>query len=271
MRFTKMQACGNDFIVINAFENELENPGAFAEAMCDRHYGIGADGVLLVGPSDKADVRMRIINADGGEVNMCGNGVRCAAKFAYDHGMCGADALLVETGAGVLSISLVIENGECVGASVDMGIPDTDPARYPLLAPTNKVEVRVRDRALNFFCVNTGVPHAVTFDLYPDDRELKELGSAIEHDPLFPKRTNVCFGRVDARDHIDVRVWERGCGVTLACGTGSCAVLYAAHAMGMSDAEADIALPGGTLRDVLRGNGHVIMTGPAKNVFEGEV
>lgn len=272
MRFTKMQACGNDFVVVNGFDTIIPDPGKIAERVCDRHFGIGADGLIIICPSSEADVRMRIINADGGEVNMCGNGIRCAAKFAYDHDLCHSKTMRIETGAGILAIEVETDGDDkVIAAKVDMGVPDIDPAHYPLDADDHRISAEVDGLSLNFFCVNTGVPHAVTFDIFPEWEELKKIGPAMEHYRLFPKRSNVCFARVGSDGHIDVRVWERGCGITLACGTGSCAVLFAGHAMGLCDKEADIVLPGGTLHDCLIENGHVTMIGPAVTVFEGEI
>lgn len=272
MYFTKMQACGNDFIVINSTVSTIELSAQAVEKFCDRHFGIGADGVILICPSQIADARMRIINADGGEVSMCGNGVRCAAKYIHDSGICRSSELKVETGAGVLDIRLHIgPDGNADAAVVDMGIPDTDPAHYPSLAADHIVTIPYNDKELTFFCVNTGVPHAVTFDVFPSDKEFFELGKKIEHDPLFPERTNVCFGRVDSRNKISAHIWERGCGATLACGTGSCAMLFAGYALGLTEREADIVLPGGTLRDRYAESGHIFMTGPAKTVFTGEI
>lgn len=272
MKFTKMQACGNDFIVVDAFTENIPDPQSIAERLCDRHFGIGADGLILVCPSDIADTRMRIINADGGEVNMCGNGVRCAAKFAYDNGICSRTRMSMETGAGIkyLDITPAVES-EPFLVTVDMGVPDTDPKHYPLLADDNHIIIRHNEKDIHFFCVNTGVPHAVTFDIFPEGEEFLELGARLEHYPLFPERSNICFGRVDDRTSISARIWERGCGPTLACGTGSCAMLYAGIIADKVGREADIILPGGVLHDLLREDDHLMMTGPAVTVYEGNI
>lgn len=267
-----MQACGNDFVVVDAYKTNTTDIEHAAASICARHFGIGADGLILICPSKTADARMRIINADGSEVNMCGNGIRCAAKFIHDTGICVKDELSIETGAGVLKLHLDMNSsGKVEAVTVDMGLPSTQPSDYPLLSDNNRVTVQYEGQELHFFCVNTGVPHAVTFDIFPDGEEFARIGSWMEHHPLFPERTNVCFGRADDSKHVAAHIWERGCGATLACGTGSCAVLYAGHALGYNDSEADINLPGGVLHDSIQENGHIFMTGPAVEVFNGEL
>lgn len=271
MRFTKMHGIGNDFIVLNAIENEIENPSALAKRLCERRFSIGADGLILICESDHADAKMRIFNSDGSEAEMCGNGIRCAAKFIYDTGIVKKDEFSIDTLAGVKDVLLLIKDGRAVSVSVNMGVPNLSPDAIPLNAPTNQIEVEICERRLRFFCVNMGVPHAVTFDLLPEREEFLCLGALIECHPLFPAKTNVEFCRIDDRFNATVRVWERGAGETLACGTGSCSVLAAGIALGLLDKQASIHLPGGTLVDRLLSDGSISMTGPAETVCVGEV
>ena len=214
---------------------------------------------------------MRIINSDGSEPEMCGNGVRCAAKFMYDSGLCRKTEMDIDTLAGVKHIVLQIENGRAVAASVDMGAPVFDPAAIPVAAGSNIVTVELDGRDVRFFCVSMGNPHAVTLDLFPEEADFLRLGPLMESHPLFPAKANIEFCRIDSREHVSVKVWERGCGATLACGTGSCAVLAAGASLGLLDRSAAIRLPGGTLQDYWQEDNHIIMTGPAETVFEGEL
>ena len=265
MRFTKMQGIGNDFVVVNGTAApRVADLGALSKRMCDRHFGVGADGLIWMVPSDCADVRMRIFNSDGTEPEMCGNGLRCAARFARDEGMVSGDVMTVETLAGVLTVAV---NGG--GVTADMGAPILDPARIPVAGDSNRIELETEAGMLRFFCVSMGNPHAVTFDLYPEDDSFYRLGPALERDPAFPAKANIEFCRI--RDGgVDVRVWERGDGETLACGTGACAVLTAAASQGLTSRERDVRLPGGTLRIRWDDGGHLFMTGPAEAVFTGD-
>lgn len=269
MRFTKMHGIGNDFILIDAIRTPVENPEALAQKMCARRFGVGADGLILICESPEADARMRIFNSDGSEPEMCGNGIRCAAKFIYDRGICRKERMRIDTLAGVKEIFLAYDGGKCM-ATVDMGAPEFDPARIPVSAPANRVEVALDGHSASFFCVSMGNPHAVTFDLYPEEADFLRWGAQMERHPLFPARANIEFCRVEGRNDVRVKVWERGDGPTLACGTGSCAVLAAGVRLGLLDASARIHLPGGTLADSWRDDGHIWMTGPAETSFEGE-
>ena len=265
MRFTNMQDIGNDFILIDGRQYPVvDDPGALARRMCDRHFGVGADGLIWMVPSRIADTRMRIFNSDGTEPEMCGNGLRCAARFVHELGVCPADVMTVETLAGVLTVRV---EGRFVTA--DMGEPCFAPDRIPVAAPSNRVTIDLDGQPTAFFCASMGNPHAVTFDLYPDDAAFRRLGPMLERHALFPARTNVEFCRV--RDGgVDVRVWERGDGETLACGTGACAVLTAAATQGLTDREADIRLPGGVLHIRWAEDNHLFMRGPADVVYEGD-
>ena len=267
MRFTKMHGTGNDFILVDGFRQAVAAPDALARRLCARRFGVGADGLILALPSERADARMRIFNSDGSEPEMCGNGIRCLGKFLRDEGLCAKNPMAIETGAGVLTLALTPEGG----ATVDMGAPRTAPAEIPVAADANEIELEVDGRRLRFFCVSMGNPHAVTFDLYPGDAAFTRLGALLERHAAFPRRANIEFCRVNPEGGVDVRVWERGAGPTLACGTGACAALVAAASTGRCGRRATIRLPGGALDVRWAENGHLFMTGPAETVYTGEV
>ena len=271
MRFTKMHGIGNDFIIIDAIRQYVSAPELLASRLCDRHFGIGADGLILALPSGRADARMRIFNSDGSEPEMCGNGIRCLAKYLYDSGLCQKLPMTVETAAGVLTLQIEAEDGRARRVTVNMGAPRFSAGDIPVAAAGNAVTLQADGRPLRFFCVGMGNPHAVTFDLYPDRETLMRLGPAIEGDPVFPRRANVEFCRLDGQGGAEVSVWERGVGPTLACGTGACAVLAAGAAQGLLPRQAPIRLPGGTLSVRWGEDGCLYMTGPAETVFEGDI
>ena len=271
MRFTKMHGIGNDFILLDGFERGITDPEGLAAWLCDRHFGIGADGLILALPSSQADARMRIINSDGSEAEMCGNGLRCLGKFLYETGLCRKTPMRVETLAGLLTLALETgDDGAVARVTVDMGAPVFDPARIPVAAETNAVTLEAAGHRLRFFCVSMGNPHAVTFDLFPDDATFAALGPLLERHPVFPRRCNIEFCRLTG-DGAQVRVWERGDGPTLACGTGACAVLAAGASQGLLPRQARIQLPGGALVIRWDDGGHLFMTGPAETVFTGEI
>lgn len=272
MEFTKMHGIGNDFIIINGFRQVPDDPAALSKRLCARRFGVGADGLILALPSEVADARMRIINADGGEPEMCGNGIRCLGKYLWDAGIARRDPMIIETLAGVLMLSVIPgEDGLARAVTVDMGAPRFDPAEIPVDAPENIVRVPLDGLDARFFCVSMGNPHAVTFDLWPDDDAFRRFGPMMECHPLFPRRANIEFCRVDPQGGVDVRVWERGDGETLACGTGACAVVAAGASLGLLPRATDVRLPGGTLKIEWAGNGHMFMTGPAETVYEGRI
>ena len=263
MRFTKMHGLGNDFIVVNAIESAIADPAELARRICQRRFAIGADGLILISGSDRADATMRIYNSDGSEAEMCGNGIRCVAKYLYDNGICQKPDMRIDTLAGVKPIRLIADGATATAATVDMGAPEFEPAHIPVAADSNRVRVQIGGREVEFFCVSLGNPHAVTFDIFPERDDFLRWGAELEHHPLFPARVNVEFCRLDGPDATTVEVWERGAGPTLACGTGSCAVLAAGVKLGLLERSADIHLPGGTLRNEWRADGHIYMTGPA--------
>ncbi len=275
MRFTKMHGLGNDYIYVDCFTEKVDDPAALARQVSDRHFGIGSDGLILIMPSDEADVRMRMFNADGSEGEMCGNGIRCVSKYSYDHGLTNANPMKIETLAGVKTIELEINDDSKVSAAtVDMGEPILDPKLIPVNIPQQQIvelPIRTTKWAFNMTCVSMGNPHAV---MYVDDVEslpLEEIGPELENNPLFPQRVNAHFVQVISPQEVKMRTWERGSGITLACGTGASAVCVAGVLAGESERQIVAHLPGGDLR--LRWSeedNHVFMTGPAVEVFSGE-
>ncbi|NLG24856.1 MAG: diaminopimelate epimerase [Clostridiales bacterium] len=273
MRFVKMHGIGNDYVFMDSFTGSMPNdPSRLAIRMSRAHFGIGSDGLIFITPSDVADARMRIFNADGSEAQTCGNGLRCVGKYLYEAGLCEADFMTVETAAGVRALELDVQRGKVRSVTVDMGEPRLRPGEIPVIADGERavdLPLEALGQSLRFTCVSMGNPHAVTFDRMPDDAQFYALGPAYERHPAFPQRANIEFARVDG-DRIHVRVWERGSGETMACGSGACAVLVAAAITGRSGRRMDVALPGGTLRVDWRANNRVYLTGPAVTVFTGE-
>lgn len=273
--FTKMQGIGNDYIYINGFREEIPDPGALAIKMSDRHFGVGSDGLVLIGPSAIADIRMRMFNADGTEAEMCGNASRCVAKFAYDQGLVKKKIIRLETGAGIKTIELFFDAGEVTGARVDMGEPIIRPDLVPVAMPDQKAQIigeniEVDGQTYKITAVSMGNPHAVLFAEEIDDLDLPSLGPKFEHHPWFPRRINTEFVKVLGRDRIRMRVWERGAGETLACGTGACAALVACVLNDLTDREAWVELRGGKLKIKWdKTDNHVYMSGPCVTVFEG--
>lgn len=280
LRFTKMQGIGNDYVYVNGFEEQVSDPGALARGISDRHFGVGSDGLVLILPSTVAgaDARMRMFNADGSESEMCGNAVRCVGKYVHDAGICARDTVRIETLAGIKEVRLrFAENGEVDGAVVDMGEPELMPARIPMqltagadAGPFIARPVEVDGWQVNLTAVSMGNPHAVVFMDGIDPLDLTRIGPLFEHHPLFPRRTNTEFVEVLSRHKLRMRVWERGAGETLACGTGACAVAVAAVLEGRAERSVDIELRGGTLHiDWDASTNHVFMTGGATTVFTG--
>lgn len=280
MRFTKMQGAGNDYVYVDCFSQPgPADPAGLAQRIADRHFGVGGDGLVLILPSQVADARMRMFNADGSESEMCGNGIRCVAKYVYDHGLARKPTLRIETGRGVLSLDLDVAEGRVRSVRVDMGEPilaakeiPTTLAGNPGLAgsPVVDAELAVAGRRLRVTCVSMGNPHCVTFvDRLSDDWVLG-VGPQVETHPHFPRRTNAEFVEVVSRSEVRMRVWERGSGETLACGTGASAVCVAGVLTGRTDRKVQIHLPGGDLDLHWAEDNHVYMTGPAVEVFSGE-
>jgi diaminopimelate epimerase len=275
MRFTKMQGAGNDYIYLDCFRNAPpRDPVGLSRAMSNRHFGIGSDGLILICPSEKADARMRMFNADGSEAEMCGNGLRCVAKHVYDHGLVRKPSLQVETGRGILKVDLEIANGKVHQVTIDMGEPILEGSRIPTTLPGNpptNAALNVSDHEYRVTCVSMGNPHCILFVDSITDALVLGIGPKIETHSAFPKRTNVEFVRVNNPDDVSVRVWERGSGETLACGTGACAVAVAGALTGSTQRQIVAHLRGGDLRlNWSERDNHVYLTGPAVEVFSGE-
>lgn len=273
MRFTKMHGCGNDYLYVDCITNPMpHDPPGLARVMSDRHFGVGADGLILICHSDKADARMRMFNVDGSEAEMCGNGVRCFAKYVYDHGLVRKSTLRIETGHGVLSLDLEVVGGSVRQVRVDMGDPILRGEDIPTTLPGNPpLDVPLANYGLRVTCVSMGNPHCVAFLDVITDKLVLETGPRVERDPVFPRRTNVEFVRVNRPDDVTMRVWERGSGETLACGTGASAVAVAGVLTGRSQRRVTVHLPGGDLQlHWSETDNHVYMTGPAVEVFSGD-
>lgn len=275
MKFTKMHGCGNDYVYVNLFEEQIENPAKVSIAVSDRHFGIGSDGLITIGASEIADFRMRIYNADGSEAEMCGNGIRCVAKYVYDHKLTDKTEITVETGAGVKTLQLTVEDDKVTLVRVDMGEPILTPDEIPVVADGDRVvdePIVVDDKEWRMTCVSMGNPHAVVFVDDVAHFELEKYGPLFENHVRFPKRTNTEFVQIISRNEAIMRVWERGSAETWACGTGTCATVMACILNGLTDNDAPVHLRGGDLRIVYdEKSNHVFMTGPATEVFEGEI
>ena len=287
MRFTKMHGCGNDYVFVDCISQPPpRDPAVLSPVISDRHFGVGGDGLILICPSERADARMRMFNADGSEAEMCGNGVRCVAKYVHDHGIAVKPRLTIETGRGVLTLDLEVRGGKVERVTVDMGTPILDADKIPttlrglrvvnLPLPTNigyESQRGIIDCGLDprVTCVSMGNPHAVLYCEDESKAPVETVGPLLENDPVFPRRVNVHFVQVHSPEEVTMRTWERGSGVTLACGTGACAVAVAGVLTGRTDRRLCAHLPGGDLElhwsDV---DNHVYMTGPAVEVFSGE-
>lgn len=275
MKFTKMQGCGNDYVYFNGWEEDLKTPKALAVTVSDRHFGVGADGIVLILPSQVADCRMRMFNGkDGSESEMCGNAIRCVGKYVYEKKMMNKTELDVETLAGIKHLVLHLKENKVDFVTVDMGEPVLEAKQIPVVCDEGavaKVNLSANGVEYPFTCVSMGNPHGVTFVDSIASFDVDGVGSQFEMDPHFPQRANIEFAHVLDAKHIQMRVWERGSGETLACGTGSCATLVAAVLNGLTDREAELQLLGGNLQiHWNEQDNHVYMTGPARTVFEGE-
>ncbi len=275
MRFTKMHGAGNDYIYVNCFEEPLpDDPSALARRMSHRRFGVGADGLILIRPSEVADARMQMFNADGSEAEMCGNGIRCVAKYVYDHGLCRRENLTIQTGAGLLTVSVETAHGVVTRARVDMGEPVLQAERIPTRlagSPVVNADLFVGDVRLKVTCVSMGNPHCVVFVDEATDDVVLGLGPKIEKDPHFPAHVNVEFVQVLAPREVRQRTWERGSGETWACGTGASAVCVAGVLANRTERRIVNHLLGGDLElEWSAANNHVYMTGPAVEVFSGE-
>jgi len=278
LRFTKMHGLGNDYVYLDAHSEDLTQYDLteLAKLVSDRHFGVGSDGLILVLPSEHADFRMRIFNPDGSEAEMCGNGIRAFAKYVYEHGLTHKTDLIVHTGAGLIHPVLTVEAGRVVSVRVDMGEPRLARSEIPMAGeppdePVVNQALEVAGQSIQVTCVSMGNPHCVTFVEDTQEAPVAHLGPQVENHLAFPARTNVEFVQVLDRGHVKMRVWERGAGETLACGTGASASLVACVLNDLTDRAAQVNLLGGSLEIEWGANDHVYMTGPATDVFAGEL
>lgn len=275
MRFAKMHGLGNDYIYVNCMEQEVEKPSEVAKIVSDRHFGVGSDGLVLILPSGEADFKMRMFNSDGSEAEMCGNAIRCVGKFVYDNHLTNKKVVSIETLAGIKILDMTVENGKVSTVKVDMGEPVLKPSQIPVNSEKQEFisePVEIDGISYKVTCVSMGNPHAVTYVEDVLSFPLELVGSKMEVHSLYPRKINAEFVQVIDRTTLKMRVWERGAGETLACGTGACAVLVASVLNNVSERKAAVKLLGGELiiewdeRD-----NHVYMTGPAAKVFDGEI
>lgn len=273
MNFTKMHGLGNDYVYVNCFREKVENTAELAKKISDRHFGIGSDGLILIKPSARADFAMEIYNADGSEAKMCGNGIRCLGKYVYEYGLTKKTNLTVETRSGIRKLTLQTELGKVSSVCVDMGTPRLNAHSIPILSEKDLVlddSIQVRGKEYRMTGISMGNPHAVVYVENLSDFPVEEVGRAFEYHPRFPERINTEFCRVLGRGRIEMRVWERGAGETLACGTGACAAVVASVLNDLTDEEVIVKLVGGELLIKWdRSVNHVYMTGPAVRVFDG--
>lgn len=275
MKFTKMEGLGNDFILINCLIEKLKDDYShIAQKLCDRHFGVGADGLVLILPSESADIRMRIFNSDGSEPEMCGNVIRCFARYVYEHNIVKKSVIRVETLAGIIIPELIFEGEKVVSVKVDMGEPRLERSLIPMEGLPGKVvnePISIDGYTYNVTCVSMGNPHCIISVSDVKEIKLAEIGPKFENHRLFPKRTNTEFISVLNKDEVNMRVWERGAGETLACGTGACAVGVACVLNNLTERKITVHLPGGDLLIEWAEDNHVYMTGPGEYVFTGEV
>lgn len=273
MKFTKMQGLGNDYVYVNCFEEKIDDPSALAVTISDRHFGVGSDGLIMINPSDVADCEMEMYNADGSRGEMCGNGIRCVGKYVYDYGLTDKTEISVETLAGIKYLKLFVENGKVEKVTVDMGSPILIPTEIPVVADGERAvdePILVDGEEYRMTCVSMGNPHAI---VYVDDvqgLEIEKIGPKFENHERFPNRVNTEFVKVLDRHTVEMRVWERGSGETLACGTGACATAVACILNGLTEDDVTVKLLGGDLQIQWdKEKNTVFMTGPATVVFDG--
>lgn len=285
LEFTKMQGIGNDYVYIDCTKKELEKPEKISQIVSDRHFGIGSDGLILILNSKIADFKMEIYNADGSQAEMCGNGIRCVAKFVYDKGLTDKTKLKIETLAGIKELELNVENGKVKTVKVDMGEPILEAEKIPVyidekmkaegVMPTSVIKnlkLEAYNQNFTFTCVSMGNPHAITFIENVEKFDVKKFGSVFEVAKAFPKKSNIEFVEITDKENINMRVWERGSGETMACGTGSCASVVACILNNKTSNKVKVHLLGGELYiEWNKENNHIYMTGPAEIVFEGKI
>ena len=275
IKFTKMHGLGNDYVYIDAINQKIENESSLAKFVSNRHFGIGSDGLILICKSEVADFKMRMFNSDGSEAEMCGNGIRCVGKFVYDKGLTNKTTVKIETLAGIKTLILNTKDGKVGTARVDMGEPILEAEKIPVIStekPVKNLELEAENKKFKFTCVSMGNPHAITIVEDTKEFDVEKYGKVLEIDKAFPKKANIEFAQIVDRQNINMRVWERGAGETLACGTGACATAVACNLNGLTDRKVNIELLGGTLNiEWNETDNHVYMTGPAVTVFDGEL
>ena len=275
IKFTKMHGLGNDYVYIDAINQKIENESSLAKFVSNRHFGIGSDGLILICKSEIADFKMRMFNSDGSEAEMCGNGIRCVGKFVYDKGLTNKKTVKIETLAGIKTLILNTKDGKVGTARVDMGEPILEAEKIPVIStekPVKNLELEAENKKFKFTCVSMGNPHAITIVENTKEFDVEKYGKVLEIDKAFPKKANIEFAQIIDRQNINMRVWERGAGETLACGTGACATAVACNLNGLTDRKVNIELLGGTLNiEWNETDNHVYMTGPAVTVFDGEL
>ena len=273
IKFTKMQGLGNDYVYMDAIHQKIENESSLAQFVSNRHFGIGSDGLILICKSDVADFKMRMFNSDGSEAEMCGNGIRCVGKFVYDKGLTDKTTVTIETLAGIKTLELNTKDGKVETVKVDMGEPILNPKEIPVISdeePVKNLMLEAEGRKFKFTCVSMGNPHAITEVEDTEKFDVEKYGKVLEVDKAFPNKTNVEFIQIVDKNHVKMRVWERGAGETLACGTGACATAVACYLNGKTDRNVEVELLGGKLYiEWNEENNHIYMTGPAVTVFEG--
>ena len=275
IKFTKMHGLGNDYVYMDAIHQNIEKESSLAQFVSNRNFGIGSDGLILICKSEIADFKMRMFNADGSEAEMCGNGIRCVGKFVYDKGLTNKTEVTIETLAGVKTLQLNVEEGKVKTVKVDMGEPILTPKKIPAISeeePVKNLKLKAKDKEFTFTCVSMGNPHAITFVENTKEFDVETYGKILEVDKAFPNKTNVEFIEIVDKNHIKMRVWERGAGETLACGTGACASVVACSLNDLTENKVEVELLGGTLEiEWEKQDNHVYMTGPAVTVFEGKL
>ena len=273
IKFTKMQGLGNDYVYMDAIHQKIENESSLAQFVSNRHFGIGSDGLILICKSDIADFKMRMFNSDGSEAEMCGNGIRCVGKFVYDKGLTDKTTVTIETLAGIKTLELNTKDGKVETVKVDMGEPILNPKEIPVISdeePVKNLMLEAEGRKFKITCVSMGNPHAITEVEDTEKFDVEKYGKVLEVDKAFPNKTNVEFIQIVDKNHVKMRVWERGAGETLACGTGACATAVACYLNGKTDRNVEVELLGGKLYiEWNEENNHIYMTGPAVTVFEG--
>lgn len=275
IKFTKMHGLGNDYVYMDAIHQKIENITTLAKFVSNRHFGIGSDGLILICESKVADFKMRMFNSDGSEAEMCGNGIRCVGKFVYDKGLTTKQIVTIETLAGIKTLNLNTKDGKVQTARVDMGEPILEASKIPVISeemPVQNLKLKAIDKEFTFTCVSMGNPHAITVVENVKEFDVEKYGKVLEINKAFPNKTNVEFIEIVDKQNIKMRVWERGAGETLACGTGTCATAVACNLNGLTSRNVNIELLGGNLQiEWSSKDNHVYMTGPAVTVFEGKL